>query len=118
MKAIITHMASEIQYPTATQARQIENEFYLRYFIFVIDVSTCCVNPYYVNSHGLRNCYAAMDGTDIHARTPTQALAPAYFNGDRFHSFKLHAVVDSRYVLTLSSDRCVSLYRFFMSNCW
>ena len=113
MKAIIAHMATEIQYPTAAQARQIENEFYLRYYKFY--VITCYVHHYNINSHGLRNCYAAMDGTDIHVRTPTQALAPAYFNKDRFHSIKLHAVVDSRYELLLSSDKCMSFYMCFMN---
>ena len=36
-----------------------------------------------------------MDGTDIRIRTPTLAVATAYYNKDSFHSIKLHAVVDA-----------------------
>ena len=43
---------------------------------------------------GIVGCCGAADGTDIHIR-PRAATKQAEYNIKQFHSFKLHAVVDS-----------------------
>ena len=46
---------------------------------------------------GVRGVRGAMDGTDIHIRTPSQETAVAYYNKDGFHSIKLHIVCGFRF---------------------
>ena len=82
MKAICYRLGNEIHWPTQAQGRQVTLDF--------------------LTKHRVRNCYGAMDGTDIRIRTPRQAVAQAYYNKDGFHSIKLHAVVDSLFAASTS----------------
>lgn len=75
--AIVSVFGNEISWPSRAEALHSRDLFFAR--------------------HGISGCIAAVDGTDIRLRADSSTRL-AQFNIKKFYSFKLHAMVDNKYV--------------------